>query len=218
MTSVFDVCARESALADSRAAESAGRADRAGARPVGVGVIPRARPSGRARGSLPLSPDLLVITRTGDSIPRSRYPSRSSDDPSFWDARSVPHGTQASPPVSQPIRTCGEMSARDPLELVRSGSSPSTQSSPTAAPWYDDRVPLASRSRPARPATGPSTKRSVLDEGDPGPGDLRLAATQPSRRPRAGRRPRPRRPLEDLLDHAVEHARSLPRGRLLRIA
>jgi hypothetical protein len=47
-------------------------------REAAVGGVDRAgaRPGGRARGSHPLSPYLLVMTHKGDAIPRSRYPSR----------------------------------------------------------------------------------------------------------------------------------------------
>ncbi len=48
-------------------------------RPVGVGNYRAPAREGRARGSLPLSPLLLVITRSGGAIPRTRYPPHTRD-------------------------------------------------------------------------------------------------------------------------------------------
>lgn len=66
-------------------------------RPVGVEIVPRARPRGRARGSLPLSPYLLVVTQTGDAIPRSSYLPRTRDYPSIEGLTTQERGARRHP-------------------------------------------------------------------------------------------------------------------------
>ena len=136
-------------------------------------------PTGRGTAPLPVSPQ---IGSQDDPIAQRRPVARRRRSPAY--------GSQASPPVSQPIRTCAATSARDPLQEAPDRRSPSTQSSPTSAPWK-----TIGRTHPSRlvgsPACGPSDELAVLEEARSRP--TRSRARRRARAPsRAGRRRRPR--------------------------
>ena len=66
------------------------------------------------------------------------------------------YGSHASPPVSQPMRTCGCDRARRRARAARGPASPSAQSSPTSVILERDRARASGGSRPARRPRGPS--------------------------------------------------------------